>query len=49
MIEINQLKQGKFSEIKFNIGEDVIIDKELERRLEDNDLNIDQTFQAMFG
>ena len=34
---------------KFNIGEDVIIDKELERRLEDNDLNIDQTFQTMYG
>jgi len=34
---------------KFNIGKDVIIDTELERRLEDNDLNIDQTFQAMYG
>ena len=34
---------------KFGIGEDVIIDKELERRLQDNELNIDQTFHAMYG
>ena len=34
---------------KFGIGEDVILDKELERRLQDNELNIDQTFHAMYG
>ena len=34
---------------KFGVGEDVILDKELERRLEYNGLNIDQTFKTMYG
>ena len=34
---------------QFGVGQDVIIDAELERRLEENDLNIEQTFQDIYG
>ena len=34
---------------KFGISKDIISDTGLEKRLIDNDLNIDKTFQVIYG